>query len=93
MATRRELMEAEVLRLESEQVKLERDFRRVPFLLVFGLAAIPAYFLWGGLAALYGVLFTPCLVITAFYLVGVRRAENRQNLIEMRQSLERRPER
>lgn len=85
-------MEAELLRLESEQAILDRDYRRVPLLFVFGLLTIPVYFLWGGTAAIYAILCTPCLVITALYLVGVRRAENRNEMVEIRRSLRRMPD-
>ncbi len=76
--TRRELLEVELTRLEAEALILDRDFRRVPLLMLFALSAIPAYSIWGPTAAIYAVLAAPCLVITALYLVGVRRAENKQ---------------
>jgi hypothetical protein len=82
-------MEREVERLEGEALVLERDWRRVPALMVFALTALPAYWIWGSVAAFYAILCAPCLVITALYLVGVRRAENRQALAELRKQLER----
>lgn len=80
-------MEAEVMRLAAQQEKLERDWRRIPFLAAFGLTAIPAYHIWGGWAALYALLFTPCLMISATYLIGVRRSETRQLRMELERSL------
>lgn len=80
-------MEIEVKRLASEQEKLDRDWRRIPFLLSFVVTSIPAYLLWGGWAALYAILFTPCLVIAATYLVGVRRAETRAAMAELQRAL------
>lgn len=74
-------------RLESEAKVLERDWRRIPWLFVFVLSAVPAYLIWGNTAAIYAILCTPCLVGTAAYLLGVRRAENQQSLRELQQQL------
>lgn len=87
MADRRELIEKEIERLHEEAKVLERDWRRVPFLAAFILSAVPAYLIWGPTAALYAVLCTPCLIITALYLLGVRRAENRQSIEELERQL------
>lgn len=87
MADRRELIEREVERLHSEAKVLERDWRRVPFLFAFILSALPAYLIWGPAAAFYAILCTPCLVITALYLLGVRRSENRQSIEELERQL------
>jgi hypothetical protein len=85
-------MEAEVHRLEALQKELDRDYRRVPFLFVFGLLTIPVYFIWGATAAIYAILCTPCLVITALYLIGVRKADNKKETLELRRTLRRMPE-
>lgn len=87
MADRRALIEKEVERLHDEAKILERDWRRVPLLFAFILTAGPAYWIWGPTAALYAVLCTPCLVITALYLLGVRRSENRQSIAELERQL------
>jgi len=92
MATRRELIEAEVTRLEALQKELDRDYRRVPLLLAFGLLTIPVYYIWGTTAAIYAILCTPCLLIAALYLVGVRRADNKKEMLELRRTLRRMPE-
>lgn len=92
VADRRELIEKEIERLREEAKVLERDWRRVPYLFAFVLSAVPAYLIWGPTAAFYAVLCTPCLVVTALYLLGVRRAENRQSIAELeRQLREREP--
>ena len=39
--------------------------------------------------AVYALLAVPCLVITAYYLIGVRRAENRQNIEELERQRDR----
>ncbi len=87
MADRRALIEQEIERLHGEAKILERDWRRVPLLFAFILTAGPAYWIWGPTAALYAVLCTPCLVITAVYLLGVRRSENRQSIAELERQL------
>lgn len=88
MTTRRELIEIEVERLEHEAKILERDWRRIPLLMASVVLAVPAYFVWGATAAIVAVLLAPCLVVTALYLIGVRRAENRQTIGELRRQLE-----
>lgn len=85
--TRRELVQLEIERLRAQGELLDRDWRRIPYLGVFLLAAGPAYWIWGEVAALYAVLCTPCLVGTAFYLIGVRRSENRQQIEELEAQL------
>ncbi len=77
----------EVERLHEEAKTLEREMQRVPWLFAFIVIAIPAHLIWGPTAAFYAVLFAPCLVGTAFYLVGVRRAENRANVEEIERQL------
>lgn len=89
VATRRELVEAEVARLKDEAKVLERDWRRIPLLFALVLTAVPAYYVWGPTAALWALICTPCLVITALYLIGVRKAENRQQIAELERELER----
>lgn len=76
-------MDAELTRLDEEGKALAREWRRIPWLFAFVVLAAPAYWIWGPLAALYAVLFTPCLVGTAAYLVGVRRRENRELRAEL----------
>lgn len=88
MATRPELIEQEIARLREESKALERDWRRVPWLFAFILTALPANYLWGPTAAFYAILCTPCLVIAALYLVGVRRAENKATTHELERQLE-----
>jgi hypothetical protein len=91
-ANRRELFVKELVRLDAEAIVLERDYRRVPFLILSGFLAIPFYFVWGPPAAMYTILGAPCLMFTALYLVGVRRAENRQAREEIKEQIARMPE-
>ncbi|MCA9610298.1 MAG: hypothetical protein KC619_32105 [Myxococcales bacterium] len=83
-SSREALMDAELARLAEEGKALDREWRRVPLLFAFVVTAAPAYWIWGPLAALYAVLFTPALVGTAAYLVGVRRRENRELHAELK---------
>ncbi len=87
-ATRAELIAAEIDRLKDEAKILERDWRRIPFLFAFILFAGPAHWIWGPTAAFYAILCVPCLVITAAYLIGVRRRENTELLGELEGQLE-----
>lgn len=87
VADRRELIQKEIERLHHEAKVLERDWRRVPWLFAFILSALPAYLIWGPTAAFYAILCTPCLIITALYLLGVRRSENRQSIDELERQL------
>jgi hypothetical protein len=68
-------LEAEVRRLEGELAVLERQWRRKHLLALFGIAAVPCYFLFGSLVALVVLLCTPVLVGTQAYLLWVRRWE------------------
>lgn len=75
------MMEAEIARLRSELATLERQWARKHLLALFGLAAIPCYFLLGPLIAGVVLVCTPALVATQAYLLYVRRTECAQ-LIE-----------
>lgn len=75
---RRELVVAQIERLKQHRARLEKDWSRIPRLAYSGLLVVPAYFVGGVGAALATLLFVPCLVGTAAYLVGVRLFENKQ---------------
>lgn len=87
-ATRAELIEAEIERLKGEAKILERDWRRIPFLAGFFALALPVHWIWGPTASFYTVLCVPCLVVTAAYLIGVRKRENRDLLAELEDQLD-----
>ncbi len=84
---RRELTLAQIERLKAQRARLERDWARIPRLAWALLFVVPAYFLWGITGALSTVLFVPCLIGTAAYLVGVRRFENGQTIAELEQAV------
>lgn len=86
---RKALLEAEVARLQAELATLERQWDRKHRLMLFGLAAIPAYLLFGGLVAAVVLLCTPALVATQAYLLYVRRMECRQLIDETRREIDR----
>lgn len=87
--TRRDLIAKEVVRLREEGKLLERDWKRVPFLFGTVILVGPAFWIWGPTVGLYGLLCVPSLVVTALYLVGVRRAENREQIAGFVQQLRR----
>jgi hypothetical protein len=87
MAGRRELLEAEIERLQRELEVLERQWQKKHLLALFGLAAIPAHFAFGRLVAAIVLLCTPALVATQAYLLYVRRAECRQLIDETRREI------
>jgi hypothetical protein len=87
--TRIDLLEAELERLKQEGAQLERDWRRIPLLTTTVVFVAPVYFVWGPTAAFYGVLCVPSLVLTAIYLVMVRRNENRDLIGDVRRQIER----
>lgn len=81
-------MAIEIERLKGEAEVLERDWRRIPYLAGFIVLAGPAHLIWGPIAAMYAVLCVPCLIGTAYYLIGVRKRENRDLLVELEEQLE-----
>lgn len=81
------LMEAEIERLRAELATLERQWSRKHLLALFGLAAIPCYFLFGPFVAGVVLLCTPALVATQAYLLYVRRAECVQLIAETRSEI------
>lgn len=81
-------MRAEIARLIEEDQSLDRDWRRIPYLLAFAVLAAPAYWIWGPLAAIGALLCTPCLLGTAAYLIGVRKREARDLRAELEGELD-----
>jgi hypothetical protein len=81
------MLEAEVTRLHGELRILDRQWSRKHLLAAFGILAIPAYFLFGGVVAAVVLVCTPALIATQAYLVGVRRLECRQLIEETKREL------
>ena len=80
---RRGLVEKEIERLHGEREVLARDWRQVPYLGLSIVLVGPFYWIWGPVVAFYTFLCVPSLVATAYYLIGVRRKETRQNIEEL----------
>jgi hypothetical protein len=87
--TRTDLVRKEVARLRDLGEQLERDWRRIPYLGGAVVLVGPAFWIWGPTVGLYALLCVPCLVVTALYLVGVRRAENREQVADYERQLKR----
>jgi hypothetical protein len=85
--SRAQLLETEVARLEQELALLDRQWTKRPWLLLFALAAIPAYFVFGGEVAAVVLLATPALVAVQSYLLHFRREECRELIAETRRQL------
>jgi hypothetical protein len=86
---RREALAAEVLRLEQEQVGLERDVQRIPYLGAAIVPALLAQWVFGPIVGFYAVLSVPALIGVATYLFRVRRRANADDLAEARAQLAR----
>ncbi len=87
-AERADMMAEEIERLKKQLAVLDRQWSQKHYLALFGLLAIPAFFV----GVMYGVivlLCTPALVLTQAYLVGIRRAECRELIAEARRELAR----
>jgi hypothetical protein len=86
---RERLLEAEVVRLNAELETLERRWKQKHRLGWFALVAIPVFFLAPSPGWAFGVVFaTPFLVLTQAYLIGMRRAECRQLILQTERDLE-----
>lgn len=83
----RDRIEQEIARLHQEGAKLEREWHQVPYLFALVLLAGPVFWIWGPVAGFYTILGAPSLVVTAYYLVGVRRSENRELLRDLERQL------
>jgi cell division protein FtsL len=80
---RRDLAVAQIERLKQQRARLERDWSRIPRLGYSAALVVPAYFVGGTGPALATLLFVPCLLGTAAYLIGVRLFENKQLVEEL----------
>lgn len=86
---KRQMVEAELKRLEAELVVLQRQWDKKHHLAAFGLLTLPAFYFWGVPALILGLLATPSLVLTQAYLIGVRRHECEELIAEAKQRLKR----
>jgi hypothetical protein len=84
---RRDLAVAHIERLKHQRARLQRDWSRIPRLGYSAALAVPAYFVGGLGPALATLLFVPCLLGTAAYLIGVRLVENKQLVEELERAV------
>lgn len=89
MSEKRELMEEELVRLDGLLHDLEKDWKKVPYVLVLALGAIPAYLAYGTMGSSLTILGVLSLVAISYYLIGVRKAEYRGEMEEIRLGMER----
>ena len=89
VSEKRNLLQNELTRLEGLLQDLERDWKRVPYALVLVLAAIPMYLQFGVLGSSLTILTVVSFIGTAYYLIGVRKAEYRGEMEEIRLDLQR----
>jgi hypothetical protein len=84
---RERLLENEVERLGAELAHLEARWKTKHWLAVFGVLAIPAFIFAGALWGIGVLMATPCLVATQAYLIGMRRAECKQLILQTKRDL------
>ena len=89
MSEKRQMLEDELVRLEGLLGDLEKDWKKVPYAFVLLLGAIPAYLKYGTLGSSLTILTVVSLVATSYYLIGVRKAEYRGEMEEIRLGMER----
>ena len=87
-ATKKELIVIEIARLKDQAVGLERDWKRIPFLFVSIVVVAPVHWIYGPTASCFTLFFVPSLVLTAVYLIGVRRRVNEIQIVELTAQLE-----
>jgi|GEM_PF-4663879 len=75
--TIREKYELELRRLDEQLVEYGRHERRIPRLALFALLSPLFWYLKGFPAAMVELMVTAALIGTSFYLVAVRKSENR----------------
>jgi hypothetical protein len=80
-------LRAEIERLEGQLATVERERRRMPWLLVSAVLAIPAAVVWGLFAAALVLLGAVTLFGTGYYLVAVRHSEYQGELDDARRDL------
>ncbi|MCB9599645.1 MAG: hypothetical protein H6722_06985 [Sandaracinus sp.] len=71
----RERLVAEVARLRKLRKDLDREWRGLRWSAIPTLLAIPAFFLWGVIGSSLVILGVGSIVVTAAYLILVRRKE------------------
>lgn len=78
-----ERLETEVERLRGMVSALDKEYRRIPYLAAFIVAVPIVHAMWGPVYAFYALACVPCLIGTAYYLVGVRRYEAKSEIRDL----------
>lgn len=71
----RERLVAEVKRLRGLRADLDREWRQLRWSVIPALLALPAFFFWGPIGSAMVILAVASIVVTAAYLILVRRKE------------------
>jgi hypothetical protein len=71
----RERLVREVKRLRGLRADLDREWRNLRWSVIPMALAIPAFFMWGVIGSSLVILAVLSIVVTAAYLIGVRRRE------------------
>ncbi len=66
---------AEVKRLRGLRADLDREWRQLRWSVIPTVLAIPAFFVWGPIGSSLVILAVASIVVTAAYLILVRRKE------------------
>lgn len=66
---------AEVKRLRGLRADLDREWRQLRWSVIPTFLAIPAFFVWGPIGSSLVILAVASIVVTAAYLILVRRKE------------------
>jgi len=84
----RRRLEQEIERLHQLIESLERSRRQAPWYLLFGVLAVPAFFVGGIWLAVAALFCGVCLSLIVLYLAGVRENEYRGELKDVEAALE-----
>ncbi len=84
---RERLLGAEVERLRSQLAVLEDQWTKKHRLALFVLFSIPAFIFVPPLWGVAIIMATPCLVATQAYLIGMRRAECRELILQSQRDI------
>lgn len=87
MSDAKRRLEGELVRLRGQIDSLERDWQRLPRMLVLAVLAVPAGVLWGALAAALVALAVMILVGVGGYLIQVRKNEYRTEMETVQRDL------
>lgn len=82
-------IEAEIAWSQQQLQSLERDWRRLPYIALLLLLAIPGGYFWGGLGALIAVVGTLIIGAISAYLVTGHKSEYEDKIRDLKKDLQR----